>query len=357
MNTVFDEALSKGRLEFIAEKVNAQFDSLSEAVLLVMAGPVKEARYRTLSDPASGQPSGSVTLKASAGRDGAPTLLFHSFREGLSWAEFLRDGRLFSERPEVRSLRQSWKQAEVQTQARDAAKVELARRIVNEGRRASSSLGHDYFQEKRMQDWSGARYTSQRYEWNDGAKLCFLSPGLPFWAGVNAEAGEVQCVQARFWSSKRRGWAVVTCGAVKGAQVEFPPDVSGADPETVPIVLCEGVSTAWGMLRILGGRAFVVATLGKNNLVRCAQAARARFGETRSLFVMADVDANGVGQNAAIKASWASGAIALTPILRSSRPTGGENFDAWDLWVQLSNHEGGEVLGIEDFLPLEAPNG
>lgn len=124
------------------------------------------------------------------------------------------------------------------------------------------------------------------------------------------------------------------------------------------MILCEGVSTAWGVFQVLGGRALVIATLGKGNLTRCAVAARAKIGDSRQLFVMADIDANGAGQSAANDAARESRSIAIAPLLVSqsakSRATclfeEGGKWDGWDLWRFVGKSQ----VGVDGLMRLSA---
>jgi hypothetical protein len=246
-------------------------------------------------------------------------------------------------------------------QAAEAARfdelVKTATKIAREGEvRPYVGPGRDYFREKEMLGWSGVRYARKTYSWISGTgRKSKILAHTPFWIGRNCETGAIQCVQGKY--SSKGNWHVVTCGSTTGAQVEF----GLSDPDSLPVILCEGVSSAWGVLQILGGRALVMATLGKGNLTRCALAARKRFGDSRPIFVMADIDEDGGGQSTAEDATRKSEAVALAPFLscQSSESRAAclfeecGNWDAWELWQWLKGRASQfRPLTVADFLAL-----
>lgn len=347
---------SNDRLETIASLFQADLASLQRAIGAALSG-FANARFVVAGDELSGKKSGAVTYKPSAGKFRVLALLFCCHRTGTRWAEFLsRPPACSSERQDVGFWRPS--PSTPPPPAHVEAQKEVAHRLSSEGRRhPPNGYFRNYFADKGMTNWEGARYTARRYDFRTAeGRAAFIGPGLPYWVGTNCDTGEVQCIQAKFWSSKVGKYAVITCGPTRGAQVEFPPAANAIDRDSFPLIFCEGASTGWGLVQLLGGRVHVIATLGKGNLYRCAIAAKHRFGAARSLFVMSDIDANGDGQAKAAEAVQAIGAQALAPFLncqsieeqeRSIFDEGG-SFDAWDLWRAIGNC----WTGIDGFLPL-----
>jgi hypothetical protein len=345
---MFSSPISIDRIEAIALMFQADPASMQQAIGAALAG-VANARFLVAGDELSGKKSGAVTYKPSAGKFGNPALLLCCHRTGARWAEWLSRNPVFSsERQDAGAWRPS--PSTPPPPSHVASQTEVVRRITDEGRRRPpNGYFRNYFADKFMLDWPGARYTNRRWSFRkaDGG-AAFIGSGLPYWVGTNCETGEVQCVQAKYWNSKAGKFVVVTCAPTRGAQVEFPPDDPSMDDiedagwrDRVPVILCEGVSTAWGVLRMLGGYAHVIATLGAGNLTRCAITARARFGEERKLFIMADIDADGKGQGAAIDAARESGATALVPVYGSLETpsifadaffANGGHWDGWDAW-------------------------
>lgn len=234
------------------------------------------------------------------------------------------------------------------------AKRALARAIAEEGQPPSAWRGRraspDYARAKGLAGFRAIaerdfqvppcpaiRYAARDYALR-GRRL--LLAGTPFWALSACRDGEVRGVQFKFWSWRFAAWQTRTIGSQSGTWIDLPKDSPAAGAAT-PIVLAEGISTAWALHRLLDGRHRVIATLGLGGLPRCAQAA-AGLGKGQGVAIVADLDRDGQGERAAIRAARAVAGTVHLPLLREASPAviaraRARGFDAWDLWVRL-NH-------------------
>jgi hypothetical protein len=338
------EMISINQADVIARKIKSTSTAVLGAyITLVGFGRASSVRLPVEGDKPGEQPAGVATLMTDGG---SPRILFTSKRHGTTFVE-----------PLPGFTAQDRGAADDSSAARSSDLARVAEEIACESTKVRrGGIGRDYFEAKHMLGWEGVRYAGRTHSFmSSSGKPSKILQGTPVWLGQNCETGKIQCAQGKFWSRDGR-WQIVTCGPVTGAWVVFKPTVEKPWPDTVPFFLCEGVSTGWAIQRMLGGRAFVIASMGKDNLTRCAVAARKRVGTARQLLVVADVDGSG-GEQKAEAAARAAQALALAPITAELLAQEhvkellkkGVKLDAWDLWRHV-----GTLTSVAEFLPLSA---